>query len=283
MADEPFIMMSLKGDRAKKLANVLTNKSSAKILSYLANHEGATETDIAKELKIPISTVNYNMKALVEAKLVIDDEYHYSSRGKEVNHYKLARKYIIIAPEEEQEGFWDRVKKYVPITLLAAGTGIVVKLLSLFTGTFAKAGSTSAMSDGAFMQESARALPIAQPLSDAGAGVLTAAPEAAAGAIRAMDAAPEMLKAVAEDGVVGAANNVVAPNITNTTNAAINPSPVAELYRPPLEHATEPNLFHVITHDWLGIFLIGVFVFVLMAMLVEAVKTRKTKKKAKKK
>ena len=31
MADEPFVMMSLKGEKAKKLANVLSNKSAGKI------------------------------------------------------------------------------------------------------------------------------------------------------------------------------------------------------------------------------------------------------------
>ncbi|MBR9702866.1 helix-turn-helix transcriptional regulator [Candidatus Woesearchaeota archaeon] len=279
MPDEPFIMMSLKGDKAKKLANVLTNKSSSKILSYLANHEGATETQIAKELKLPISTVNYNMKALVEAKLVVDDEYHYSSRGKEVNHYRLARKYIIIAPEDEEEGFWERVKKYVPVALLAAGTGIVVRALSLFTGTYKMAG-TSSLSDASFAQESIRSLPQAMPVATD-----TIAAEASEAGIMAMDAAPELFKAVAEDEVMGAANNIVATNVTNTsiTNTTHIAAPYHGLDQVSAEAFTEPNLLQTIMGDWLGWFLIGIFVFVLAGMLVEVLRMKKNKKKTKKK
>ena len=126
MTDEPFIMLSLKDDKAKKLAHALTNKSANKILTYLANHEGASEAEIAKELNLPVSTVNYTMKVLIEAKLAVADEYSYSKKGREVNHYKLAKKYIIIAPDEEKEGFFDRMKKLLPAaTIAVAGAGIV--------------------------------------------------------------------------------------------------------------------------------------------------------------
>lgn len=126
MSEEPFVMLSLKDDKAKKLAHALTNKSANKILTYLANHEGASEAEIAKALNLPISTVNYTMKVLVEAKLAVADEYSYSKKGREVNHYKLAKKYIIIAPDDEKESFFDRMKKLLPAaTIAVAGAGIV--------------------------------------------------------------------------------------------------------------------------------------------------------------
>jgi DNA-binding transcriptional ArsR family regulator len=142
MSDEPFVMLSLKGDKAKKLAHALTNKSADKILAFLANKKDATESQIAKSLKLPVSTVNYTMKVLVEAKLVVAEEYHYSEKGREVNHFKLAKKYIIIAPDDEDEGFFQRMKKYVPAFAVTIGVAGVFKL---FQG--AAAGMTSQLSD----------------------------------------------------------------------------------------------------------------------------------------
>ena len=90
MAKNSFLLVSLKEDKAKELAQVISNASCRKILDYLAEKEDATETELAKKLGIPISTVHYNLKHLVKGGLVIVDEFHYSEKGKEVNHYKLA-------------------------------------------------------------------------------------------------------------------------------------------------------------------------------------------------
>src|SRR3989344_3588410 len=98
MAKEKFLLVSLKEDKAKKLAQVISNDTSRKILDYLAEKE-ATESDLAKTLEVPISTIHYNLKALMDAGIIEVEEFHYSQKGKEVNHYKLANKYIIIAPK----------------------------------------------------------------------------------------------------------------------------------------------------------------------------------------
>ena len=89
MAKENFLLVSLKESEAKKLAQVISNDTSRKILDFLAGIKDATETDIAKNLDTPLSTVHYNIQALLKAKLVQADEFHYSEKGKEVNHYSL--------------------------------------------------------------------------------------------------------------------------------------------------------------------------------------------------
>jgi len=131
MPNEPFMLVSLKEEKAKKLSHVLSNKTAVKILEYLAGKD-ATESQIAKALKIPLSTVNYNMKQLLEAKLVTSDEFHYSEKGKEVSHYKLANKYIIIAPTAEDETFLQHLKKFVPAFVGLAVIGAVVQGMRWF-------------------------------------------------------------------------------------------------------------------------------------------------------
>lgn len=136
MPDEPFLLVSLEEAKAKKLAQVLNNETCTKILNYLANGKDGTETEISKALKLPLSTVHYNLKQLVEARLVLADEYHYSEKGREVNHYKLANKYIIIAPTQEQSGFAEKLKGFLPVTLITIGTAAILKALGFLNGSY---------------------------------------------------------------------------------------------------------------------------------------------------
>jgi DNA-binding transcriptional ArsR family regulator len=131
MPKESFMLVSLKEDKAKKLAQVMSNPTCTKILDYLAGKD-ATESQIAKELSIPLSTVHYNLQQLVEAKLVVAEEFHYSEKGREVNHYKLANKYIIIAPQED-DSFLQHLRKYLPVGAIVLGAGIILKVMQWLT------------------------------------------------------------------------------------------------------------------------------------------------------
>ena len=127
MVEESFMLISLKEDQSKDLAQVISNKTARAMLEHLANKEFATESEMAKDLGVPLSTVHYNCKALIKSGLVLADEYHYSQKGKEVPHYKLAKKFIIIAPKEESKSsLMERMKKFLPLGGLAVvGAGII--------------------------------------------------------------------------------------------------------------------------------------------------------------
>ena len=94
MTDESFLLVSLDEDKSKKLAQVLSNDTARKILDLMSTKEYVTETELSKQLKIPLSTAHYNMGLLVKAKLVNDDHYTYSKKGKKINHYSLSNKYV---------------------------------------------------------------------------------------------------------------------------------------------------------------------------------------------
>ena len=127
MAKEKFLLVSLKEEESKHLAQVISSDTARKILDTLAEKEH-TESDLAKELSIPLSTVHYNLQALLKAKLVEAEEFHYSAKGKEVLHYKLANKYIIIAPKSTF-GIKEKLKSILPVLALAiAGTWIFTLL-----------------------------------------------------------------------------------------------------------------------------------------------------------
>lgn len=160
MADQSFLLVSLEGQKSKKLAEVIKNDTCRTILEALSKKE-MTETELASSLGLPMSTVHYNLKNLVEAQLVVAEEYHYSTRGKEILHYKLANKLIIIAPKEEQAfKVTELLKKYFPVFggIVAIGAIIDAFRLSLFSGVF---GASSSMAKSVAMEQAAAAQEVA--------------------------------------------------------------------------------------------------------------------------
>jgi len=181
--DEKFLLVSLNEKKAKKLAQIISNDTCRKIIDMLSEKE-FTETEIAEKLKIPISTVHYNLQHLMKAKLITVDEFHYSKKGKEINHYKLANKFIIIAPRETT-GIRDALRKILPIGLITVIGAAIIEFINSFLA-----------SSGAVMSKSFEA-------------ANTAAMErAAAPALMAADTATQAVAEVAPD---------VARNIANSS------------------------------------------------------------------
>jgi DNA-binding transcriptional ArsR family regulator len=145
-----FVFFSLHEKEADSLANTLGNKTSRHILKYLSDTPSATESEIAERLKLPMSTVHYNIKNLIKAKLVKAEEFHYSKKGREVNHYSLAKKYIIIAPDEEESTF-KKLKSLLISIFALVGVSFATtyyKFLNLapeFSGTLAKTATDEAI------------------------------------------------------------------------------------------------------------------------------------------
>lgn len=110
---------------ASKVASALSNEKCQRILDYLGKREDATESKMAKDLGIALSTIHYNMKVLVDAQLVLDDEYTYSPKGKEVTHYRVNKNPIVIVQEESQ---LDLLKAITPAAIIAAGIGFGITL-----------------------------------------------------------------------------------------------------------------------------------------------------------
>lgn len=161
--DNTFLLLSLEEDKAKKLANVISSEACRRILDFLAQKE-ATETEVAKGLNIPISTAHYNLKQLLEAGLVKADEFHYSEKGREVNHYSIANKYIIIAPKTT-EGLANKLKRILPVFAIVAATGLAIQLIGdAAQKTSAQAAYKTAESAGVLAQEAQQAaMTVQQP------------------------------------------------------------------------------------------------------------------------
>ncbi len=154
MANKNFLLLSLEDSKTKKIANVISNESCRKILDYLAKKE-ATESELAEKLQIPISTVHYNLQQLMETGLISTEEFHYSEKGKEVLHYKLANKYIIISPKGTY-GLKEKLKGILPTALITLGAAGIIQLFSKYFSKGAlQAGDTFMVAKSAVMERTA--------------------------------------------------------------------------------------------------------------------------------
>lgn len=124
--EEKYLMFSMDDDRLKYLSESLSNPSCKKILDLLSEKE-LTETDIARELKIPLNTVDYNIKKLIKAGLIEKTSHFWSLRGKKMPVYRVSNKKIVISP-----------KKSMSFTALISsmiGTGLLALGIRNFTST----------------------------------------------------------------------------------------------------------------------------------------------------
>ena len=125
MADKKYVVVSLDDAKLGVLADVLSNKTSKKILEYLAEKE-ASESEIANDLGFPANTVGYNIDKLLKAGLIEKSKnYFWSIRGKKIVYYRVAKKSIIISPKNS-----NAVKIIGTFFIVGIGA-ILVKLFSV--------------------------------------------------------------------------------------------------------------------------------------------------------
>jgi len=100
--------------------------------------------------------VHYNLSQLVKAGVVAVEEFHYSEKGKEVNHYKLANKYIIIAPRKVS-GLRQKLRGILPVAIATLGIGVVIKFIGSMSSSYntgmMQVAEKSAETSAAIMQD----------------------------------------------------------------------------------------------------------------------------------
>ena len=146
---EKYILVNLEDEKSKKIAESISNKTARKILDYLSNKEEAGTEEISKELKLPISTIDYNLKNLKKAGLIETKHFEWSQRGKRIILYSLARKFIVIAPK------FSNIKKELKNILPLVGiTGIISIIIQYLTKPRPILQAAKSMQDSVLAEQS---------------------------------------------------------------------------------------------------------------------------------
>ena len=124
--EKKYILISMEDERTKHLSEVLGNKTCKKIIDLLAEEKEASEKDIADKLKVPINTIEYNLKKLVQAELIEKSKtFFWSKKGKKIDMYHLSNKSIIISPSPSKVS--SKIKSILPVALLSGLGAVLIK------------------------------------------------------------------------------------------------------------------------------------------------------------
>ena len=91
-------MISLEDEKSRKLGEAISNPTCKKIISLLAEKE-LSATEISREIKIPMNTLDYNLKKLISSGIIEKSKHFWSVKGKKIPTYKVVNKVIVIQPK----------------------------------------------------------------------------------------------------------------------------------------------------------------------------------------
>jgi DeoR/GlpR family transcriptional regulator of sugar metabolism len=119
--EDNFILVSLNDEKSKSIAEVIGSKTCKKIINYLTETKEASQKDLSTALKIPLNTIEYNIKKLLDSGFIQKAKnFFWSKKGKKIIMYKLSKKSVIISHKKSN------IKKFKSILpafiLTAAGT-----------------------------------------------------------------------------------------------------------------------------------------------------------------
>lgn len=121
MDENHFMLISLEDSKSKAISEVLGSKTCKKIIAYLSERKEASQKDLSDALDIPMNTMDYNIKKLVESGFIQKKkEFFWSKKGKKIAMYELSNKSIVISPKKSAS---QKFKSIIPTFILtAAGT-----------------------------------------------------------------------------------------------------------------------------------------------------------------
>lgn len=98
LGDEKVLILPL-GEESKKITQTLSNDSARQVLELLTDN-AMSASEIACELDAPLTTVKYNLNALIESGLITVKQTKWSTKGRKIKIYAPAHKLIVVVPDK---------------------------------------------------------------------------------------------------------------------------------------------------------------------------------------
>jgi DNA-binding transcriptional ArsR family regulator len=177
--DEKLLILPLNDKNSKKISQIISSDTARDILEAIASAPRST-SEIAEQLGIPLTTVQYNLEKLRDAGLVKIARTKYSKKMKPVKLYTPQRKLVVIVPERTSKmDVIATLKRYLVVAAVAVVGSGAIELLAMRMGS--QAGDTGIRS---VPEAGGNGVPVPAP---AYAPLATPSPEKAFGAVPGFD------------------------------------------------------------------------------------------------
>jgi len=133
-ADAAIIPLS--DDRLKKVAKALSNETAVTVLEKLLE-KSMSATELSESLNFPLTTVEYNINALLEADLIRVERVKFSQKRRDIKYYAPVKRALIFAPEKTEKGVIGFLKKVIPLIIavaLSLPVGLAVQYMVMLFG-----------------------------------------------------------------------------------------------------------------------------------------------------
>jgi len=128
--DKKYVLISLEDGKAKKISKILGSRTCKKIIDFLSDVKEASEKDIAEALEMPLNTLEYNLKKLVDVEFVEKTKnFFWSKKGKKIPMYKLSNKSVIISPRNKLS---KDIKSVLPAAIISGVGALMIRQYFLF-------------------------------------------------------------------------------------------------------------------------------------------------------
>lgn len=141
-----YLMIDIDDPRSSLIAEAFSNKTAKRMLSLLANQE-LSQTELVQQLKVPASTIDYNIKKLVSAGLVEEARSFWSSKGKKVPSYRVSDRKILISPKK-------MIRGTIPAVIASVALAGLIKVYTASSAVVAPSLKVAQESSGAIASSS---------------------------------------------------------------------------------------------------------------------------------
>ncbi|MCL7410279.1 MAG: helix-turn-helix domain-containing protein [Methanosarcinaceae archaeon] len=149
---EKVLILPLNAD-SKKITQTLSNDTALKILELLAQ-KPMSSTAIADEMGLALTTIKYNLDALIECDLIKVNKTRWSKKGREIKIYEPVQKLIVVMPgggKSDKASIISMLQKYLGMIGAAIFASFGIEYLSKLTGAGTNIQAVSDMAESAGM------------------------------------------------------------------------------------------------------------------------------------
>ncbi|MDD1678350.1 MAG: winged helix-turn-helix domain-containing protein [Methanomicrobiales archaeon] len=129
---EDVLVLEPGDERVQKIARAISSQTASDILNQM-KEGNYTATQIAEQLKMPLTTVQYHLENLVAAAMLNITDKKWSKKGREIKVYGLRNQVVIVA--NNPGDIRSLLLKYVSLFSVVVLAGVVMlALLMIFAG-----------------------------------------------------------------------------------------------------------------------------------------------------